>query len=70
MIIEIDDNLIDTLNNLAQQNNLSAEEYAAGIIRTFLESQYVGGIVEKIRKIPISNLHLINKSIDNFIIKK
>ncbi len=54
--ITVDDTLVTTLEQLATENHLSSEEYAAGIVDTFLDSQYRGAFVQKVTRADRSEL--------------
>lgn len=48
--------LLPTLNALALANTLTPEEYASNIVSSFLEGQYRGSILDKIKLEPVENL--------------
>ena len=64
MEIIIDETLVDTLNQIASDNNLTPEEYASGIVRTFLESQFRGKMIEQINQTSVADLSTAKESID------
>jgi len=66
--IEINDNLIATLNSLADENTLAAEEYAANIVASFLEEQYRGKLLDDIKRQSIDELAIAKDAMDAAII--
>ena len=66
LTINIDDNLLDTLNTLASENSLTPEEYAGNIVQSFLEGQYRGKLIENIQNTPLSDLSSAEIALNKF----
>jgi len=71
MNIVIKEILLQTLDRIATENELTSEQYASNIVNSFLESQYRASIVDKIKIEPIENLKILKEEeLKNIVIKK
>lgn len=57
--IEINETLYPTLEHIASQNGLSPETYARNIVQVFLERQYRGLVLDKVKEAPIDSLKIL-----------
>lgn len=62
MEIIIKDILIPTLERIASQNGLSPEQYASGIVQSFLENQYRGEVIDKLKNARVEDLTIIKNN--------
>lgn len=62
MEITLKEILIPTLEELAAENSLRPEQYAANIVTTFLESHYRASILDKIKIAPVENLGVLKET--------
>lgn len=58
-IIEIDEKLNEILEEVAENNNLSASQYAQNIVSVWLEGQYRGRVQDELKKASLATLDKI-----------
>lgn len=58
-IIEIDEKLNEILEEVAENNNLSASQYAQNIVSVWLEGQYRGRVQDELKKSSLETLDKI-----------
>ena len=63
MQIQIDTLLLPTLERISTENGLSPEDYATNIVKSFLESQYRGELLDEIKDSSIEKIDEIKKQI-------
>ena len=54
--IQIDEILIPILERISSENNLTLEQYASNIVKSFLEGQYRGELISQLKYKSITEL--------------
>jgi hypothetical protein len=62
--IQIDENLVGVLERLAAGQNTDAQTFASRILKSYLRSQYVNEIKEKIGSIETDKLAKVDAAIE------
>ena len=70
MKIDINQILLPLLEKISMENGLTPEKYAGNIVQSFLENQYRGSVMDKIKDAQIEELRIVKDNKLNDLIKK
>jgi len=60
MEISINEVLLPTLQRISSENGLSEEQYASNIVKSFLENQYRGKVMDDLKKSSVEDLKKVS----------